>query len=217
MKNKFHKSKENMLRHLEEGMKLCDRMYAEFQDKIKDPKKTEAYKLSEKAWSLIFIKKNYNPEKAIELMTKAAELDEEYLPQVQGVKNMIERKSKKRRVNLKKAINKIFLPKIEELDFYPFVYDHTVPNYLKKCKEWFRDVTFVRSKNNNKIHIYLSRTKFGNELGVVISKVFNKDNVVHLKHGANLEYLNQNELEKVLIKLLENIKNKLKEWDELES
>ena len=56
---------------------------------MKDPKKAEAYKLREEAWDYIFTKKNYNPEKAITLITRAAELDEEYLLQIQGIKNMI--------------------------------------------------------------------------------------------------------------------------------
>jgi len=87
--------KENKLGNLEKGLELHTKLYREFQEKMKDPKKAEAYKLREDAWDFIFTKKNYNPEKAITLITRAAELDEEYFPKIQLIKNMIERKDRK--------------------------------------------------------------------------------------------------------------------------
>jgi len=209
--------KDKALENLEKGLELHAKLYQEFQEKLKDPKYAEAYKLSEEAWSYIFTKKNYNPEKAINLMTRAAELDEEYLPQIQGVKNVIERKAKKGKVNIKKAINKIFLPRIQELDFYPYVCDYTAQHNYIKTIEWKEDVYFIKQVDNAQIHILMGRTKFGNALGVSISKVINRDHVVYLEHDTDMNYLNQNELENVLLKFLDNIKNKLNEWIEIES
>ncbi len=151
-------------------------------------------------------------------MTRAADLDEEYLPQIQGVKrNVIERKAKKGKVNIKKAINKIFLPRIQKLDFYPYVCDCTAQDKYIKTNEWKENVYFIKQVDNAQIHILMGRTKFGNDLGVSISKVINRDHVVYLEHDTDMNYLNQNELENVLLKFLDNIKNKLNEWIEIES
>ena len=204
--------KDKTLGNLKKGIELDKKINQEFQERLKDPKYAEAYKLWEEAWSYIFTKKNYNPEKAINLMTRAAELDEEYLPEIQGVKNMIERKAKKGKVNIKKAINKIFLPRIQKLDFYPYVFDYRAQNYYIKTNEWNEDVYFIKQVDKAQIHIHMGRTKFGNALGVLISKVINIDQVVYLEHDTDVNYLNQNELENVLLKLFDNIKNKLNEW-----
>ena len=209
--------KENKLGNLEKGLELHAKLYQEFQEKMKDPKKAEAYKLREEAWDYIFTKKNYNPEKAITLITRAAELDEEYLLQIQGIKNMIERKARKGKVNIKKAINKIFLPRIQELDFYPYVFDCRVNGNFIKTNEWKQDVSFIKHVDNAQIHIDIGRTKFGNALGVNIHKVIDMDHIVHLKHDTDVNYLNQNELENVLSRLFDNIKNRLNEWIEKES
>lgn len=211
------KKKDKPSGNIEKGLQLQEKLYQEFQEKLKDPIKAKAYELREEAWSYIFTKKNYDPEKAITLITRAAELDEDYLPQIQGVKNMIERKSKKGKVNIKKAINRIFLPRIQELDFYPYVFDYTVPNYYIKISEWKEDVVFIKQVDNANIHIIMGRTKFGNALAVTICKVISKDNVVYLQHDTDVSYLNQNELENVLINLFDNIKNKLSDWIEIES
>ena len=204
--------KDKTLRNLEKSLELNEKLYREFQEKIKDPQYAEAFKLSEEAWSYIFTKKNYDPEKAINLMTRAAELDEQYLPQIQGVKNVIERKARKGKVNIKKAINTIFLPRIQALDFYPYTTDYTSPNYYIKTTEWKENVYFIKQVDNARISILMGRTKFGNALGVSIFKVIDKDHVVYLDHDTDVNYLNQNELENVLLKLFDNIKNKLNIW-----
>ena len=209
--------KDKSLGNLKKSIELHEKINQEFQEKLKDPKYAEAYKLREEAWSYIFTKKNYNPEKAINLMTRAAELNEEYLSQIQSVKNVIEQKAKKGKVNIKKAINKIFLPKIQKLDFYPYVYDYRTQNHYIKTNEWKEDVYFIKQVDNAQIRILLGRTKFGNALGVLISKVTKTGHVVNLEHDTDVNYLNQNELENVLLKLIDNIENKLKEWIEKES
>ena len=209
--------KENKLGNLEKGLELHAKLYHEFQEKMKDPKKSEAYKLREEAWDNIFTKKNYNPEKAITLITRAAELDEEYFPQIQLIKNMIERKARKGKVNIKKAINKIFLPRIQELDFYLYDFDCRVDSHFIKTNEWKQDVSFIKQIDNAQIHIDIGRTKSGNALGVTIYKVMDRDHIVHLKHDTDVNYLNQNELENVLLNLFDSIKIKLNKWIEKES
>ncbi|MBN1408892.1 MAG: hypothetical protein JW956_13930 [Calditrichaceae bacterium] len=209
--------KDKNLGNFKKGIELSEKIYQEFQKKLKDPKYAEAFKLREEAWSYIFSKKNYDPEKAINLMTRAAELDEEFLPQIQLIKNMIERKAKKGKVNIKKAINEIFLPRIQKLDFYPYVINNKAKNYSIKTNEWNEDVYFIKQVDNAQIHILMGRTKFGNALGVSISKVINTDLVIYLEHDTDVNYLNQTELENVLLKLFDNIKNKLNEWIEKES
>ena len=209
--------KEDKLGNLSKSFELHEKLYQEFQEKMKNPKKAEAYKLREEAWNYIFTKKNYDPEKAIKFIIRAAEIDEEYLPQIQLVKNEIDRKDRKGRVNIKKSINKVFLPRIRELYFYPYIFDCRVDNHFIKTNEWKQDVSFIKQVDNAKIHIDIGRTKFGNALGVTIYKVMDRDHIVHLKHDTDLNYLNQNELENVLLNLFDSIKLKLNKWIEKES
>ena len=204
--------KEDKLGNLSKGFELHEKLYQEFQEKMKNPKKAEAYKLREEAWNYIFTKKNYDPEKAMKLIIRAAEIDEEYLPQIQLVKNEIDRKARKGRVNIKKAINKVFLPRIRELGFFPYVFDCRVDNHFIKTNEWKQDVSFIKQVENEQIHIDIGRTKFGNALGVSITKIIDKEHVDYLEHSTDVNYSNQNELENVLLRLLDNIKIKLSEW-----
>ena len=204
--------KEDKLGNLSKSFELHEKLYQEFQEKMKNPKKAEAYKLREEAWNYIFTKKNYDPEKAMKLIIRAAEIDEEYLPQIQLVKNEIDRKDRKGRVNIKKSINKVFLPRIRELGFSPYVFDCRVDNHFIKTNEWKQDVSFIKQVENEQIHIDIGRTKFGNALGVSITKIIDKEHVDYLEHSTDVNYSNQNELENVLLKLLDNIKIKLSEW-----
>jgi hypothetical protein len=196
-------------------MVLHEKLYREFQEKMKDPRKAEAWRLREEAWDIVHSKKNYDPGKAVDLIVKAAERDEEYVPQIQLVKDMIERKSRKGKVNLKKAVNSIFVPAIKKMDFQLYAVDITFSEPFRETGEWTNDVWFIRHVKDARIMIDMGRTKFGNALGVMISKIIGKDRVVYLEHDTDLNYLNQRELEEVLKRLLDTIKSRLDEWIEI--
>jgi hypothetical protein len=193
---------ENILKQFEDDKKKHDELYHQFLEKMKNPVFAKAYKLKEEAWAHICSKKNYNPDKGLQLIAEATQLNPEYEPQIQGMKNMIERKAKTGKVNIKKAINNLFLPILVKHGF-------ELVNSDSKNKGWKEGAYFHRKIDDIKNTILLGRTKFGHELSVIFFKQqencslesFNFRSIGIFPH-KDFEYLNQNELELVIIKIV---------------
>ncbi len=202
---------EDQQKHFEEGIRKCDELYHQFQEKMKNPDYAKAHELREEAWSYIFSKKNYSPDKALQLITEAARLNPEYESQIQGIKNMIERKAKTGKVNLKKVINNIFLPVLIQQGF-------ELSNADLKSKKWKEGAYFQRKVGNITNTILIGRTQFGHEVGINISKQQENYNPEYFDFRLlgvsrkDFEYLNQNELESVINKLVRIFNENIFVW-----
>lgn len=193
----------NLLKLKEELEQICE------EDELSDPIFAKAAKIEASAWELVYSKKNYDPQKALELVNEAAKLHHEFEPKVQAIKNYINRKEKIGKVNFKKTISKLFFPTLKEMDFE--MYDW----FGKKVSTWNRDTLFKKTKNNVEIQISIGPTKFGHQLGLLVIRKFPETDYEHLNMGLSheeMEYLNQDELDEVFNRVINKIKLNMDLW-----
>ena len=196
--------KTKKLLKLKEGLEqICE------EDELSDPLFAKAAKIEASAWGFVFSKKNYDPQKALELVKEAAKLHHEFEPKVQAIENYINRKEKIGKVNFKKSIKKLFFPILKEMGFE--MYDW----FGKKVSNWNRDTLFKKIKNNIEIQINIGPTKFGHQLELLLIRKSPESDYEYLDMGLSheeMEYLNQDELDEVFNRVINKIKLNVDSW-----
>ena len=203
-------TKNEKLAEFDRRIKLMEKMYEEEQERLKDPNYARGAELVEAAWECVFSRKNYAPDKGRKLVAEAAALHEAYSGKVEAIENYIIRKEKIGPVNIKRAINTLFVPRAEAWGFGIF---NNPPR--EKLTSWHSEADFVKDANGFRVSIRLGSTKFGHFLGVNIFRMDEHQNVDYIECGLphkELEYLNQNELKEVVTNLASHFEQVHESW-----
>lgn len=195
---------------MERRIALTQELYEQYQENM-TPEKERARRLADEAWNCAISRKNFQPDKAVALMTEAASIDPEHERGIQGIKNYIERKLKSGKVNLGKAINAQLTPYLISKGFILTSWINSQTSNPQAFNEWKEDLLFTN------LHGFISvgRTKFGKELGLMVWKNnpcggFEGFDVK--PYRKQLQYLNQDDLEVVIKNLIDLCENVIIPW-----
>ena len=192
------------------GIQLAQAEHERWQEKLRDPTLRHAAELREQAWQLATSKAG-DKARAVALIEEAASLDPEYLPQVEGIHNYLERRERSGKVSLPKAINSTLSPLLLDRGF-------EIRSTLAQHRTWSQGRMFVRSRNGRDQRLSIGSGKSGKQLGLLVAWEIAPGQYSYRDHRDfgcphdELQYLNQPELEHVVAHLTQLLDSKVVPW-----
>ena len=187
------------------GIKLAQSEHERWQEKLRDPRLSHAAELREQAWQLA-TSKTGDRARALTLIEAAAAIDPEYLPQVDGIRNYLDRRERSGKVSLPKAINSTLSP---------LLLGH---GFEIRHGTWRQGRSFVRSRDGRDQRISVGSAKFGKQLSLLVAWEIAPGQYNYRDHRDfgcphdSLAYLNQQELEQVVARLTQLLDAEVLPW-----
>jgi hypothetical protein len=192
------------------GIRLAQSEHERWQEKLRDPRLRDAAELREQAWQLA-ISRTGDQTRAVTLIEEAAALDPEYLPQVEGIRNYLDRRERSGKVSLPKAINITLSPLLLSRGF-------EIRSPFAQHRTWGQGRSFVRTRDGRDQRVSVNRAKAGKQLGLLVAWEIAPGQYSYRDHRDfgcahdDLEYLNQQELEHVVAHLTQLLDTEVLPW-----
>jgi len=192
------------------GIRLAQAEHERWQEKLRDPRLGHAAELREQAWQMA-ISRTGDKARAVSLIEEAASLDPEYLPQIEGIRNFLDRRERSGKVSLPKAINSALSPLLLGRGF-------EIRSPFAQHRTWRRGSSFVRTRDGRDQRVSVASGKSGKQLGLLVSWEIAPGQYSYRDHRDfgcphdELKYLNQQELEHVAAHLTQLLDSKVLPW-----
>ncbi len=201
-------AEQDSLKTLEESLALLRRYQDEFELKLRDPVKRRAWELVQAGEELFWKKQR---DAGIRKLEEAAGLDAEYAPKVEAYRKLKDRESRKGRVNLTAAVNRILFPRMRELGWRL--------RGEEDGPRWKEGSTLVRATaGGGEAAALLGRSKFGKQFGLNVGREAGNGKFEYLDLRTvglppeALGYLNQAEADAVLERVAEAFEGQIQAW-----